>query len=395
MLHLSAKSLLVLPNHCINMARSRPVIEAAEVSLLQQVSKAFGEVGVAAFFARYSDTNVSAAVSDADARIYILSPWDHNKRLSRKVLNYTVATVRLDALLRKFDALYLFCPSPIAKVAAHLAMRNRQPYALYVRGTWLDGRGETPTIWKRIFRGASFIIATGHAFQTRLRRFNRNVIVEVPLTQVKFPTKQRENRRLDGVETLKLLYAGRVTERKGVFDVIRAMSVLNSKHRGRYRLLIAGGGLPDSIAQLKGLIEEHSLSEAVEFAGYLAPPELMDALAGADIFVYPSYYPEGFPRVIHEAMMYGLPIVTCSMPGAERYLIDNVNCLTARAGDYYDIAQCIVRLADDPDLAEALGENAYRLVSNTFADFSCASHGEQLIEAFTNVLRPDSSALYR
>lgn len=384
---LTTKSLLILPNHCINVANQQRIIESAELNLIQEASDVFGRVAIAAFQERREDTSLSAAVSDKDAYVYMLSPWSHTDQWSRKIANYSVATIRLIYLLKKFDALYIFCPSPTAMVAANLAMLAGQPFGLYVRGTWLTKNGETSNVWKKIFKRANFIIAAGEVFRRRLRPLNKNVATAVPLTQIDLPAKPRKNHTINNSTPVNLLYVGRVTERKGVFDVLRATAILNNAHPGRYSLLIAGGGTRENVTRLERLIRDLSLGQIVNFVGHLPPSKLIATLAETDVFVYPSYYPEGFPRVLYEAMMYSLPIVTCSLPGIDGYLINNINCLFTQPADHYGIAGCIAKLVDDAALAQRLGQCAYSTVSSTFAEFACASHAEQLARYFVEVFR--------
>lgn len=370
------------------MASKKPIIEYAELDLIRHLNKAFGHIAIAGFSRMCVDSSLTAVVSPADAQVYLLSPWSHTHRLIRKIINYTMASFHLTRLVRQFDAIYIFCPSPTAKLAALLAIRRGRPYALYVRGTWLNRHGNTSNSWRAIFARASFIIATGHAFQARLREFNTNVIVEVPLTQITPPKMLPRRQQRGRNDPLRLMYAGRVTEKKGIFDVVLALGLLRGGSvPPRYELLVAGGGTPEDIARLERTVRTQSLVDSVKIAKHLPPSELIDAFAHADIFVYPTYYPEGFPRVLYEAMMYGLPIVTCSMPGVDGYLVDSENCLFVRPANHADIARAISMLADSSSLRSALGASAYRLVCKTFGEFCHASHGEQVLAYLESVLR--------
>jgi glycosyltransferase involved in cell wall biosynthesis len=53
--------------------------------------------------------------------------------------------------------------------------------------------------------------------------------------------------------------------------------------------------------------------------------DISQLLAASDVFIYPSYYREGIPRSLLEALSMGLPIITTDMPGCKDTVYDNIN----------------------------------------------------------------------
>ena len=100
-----------------------------------------------------------------------------------------------------------------------------------------------------------------------------------------------------------ILYAGRLSYRKGVVRLVEAFARLG----GRPRLVIAGEGPLEP--QIRQRIAELGLGDRVELAGFLDRQPLRDRLQAAAMFVSPSDY-EGFPLTLLEAMAAGAPVVS-------------------------------------------------------------------------------------
>jgi len=83
-------------------------------------------------------------------------------------------------------------------------------------------------------------------------------------------------------------------------------------------------------------------------------PELMAAF---DIFVLSSLW-EGLPRVLPQAMATGLPIVATAIDGNAEAIEDGVNGLLVPPGQPAALAQAVIRLLRDPQMAGRMGEAA-------------------------------------
>jgi glycosyltransferase involved in cell wall biosynthesis len=82
-------------------------------------------------------------------------------------------------------------------------------------------------------------------------------------------------------------------------------------------------------------------------------------LALSDIFVLPSLA-EGLPGALIEAMAAGLPCIASDIPGNRELVLDGQTGLTFRGGDAVALAEAILRLLSDGDLARSCGEAAWR-----------------------------------
>jgi glycosyltransferase involved in cell wall biosynthesis len=86
----------------------------------------------------------------------------------------------------------------------------------------------------------------------------------------------------------------------------------------------------------------------------------------ADVFAFPTEYREGVPRVLLEAALAGLPIVTTDLPGCRDVVRNGVTGLTVPPYAPKILAERILDLLRDREAAFALGTRARELVRREF-----------------------------
>lgn len=89
-------------------------------------------------------------------------------------------------------------------------------------------------------------------------------------------------------------------------------------------------------------------------------------LASSDIFVLPTYYREGIPRVLLEAAAMGRPLVTTRTPGCEDVVTDGINGLLVPPHDVDALARAISRLVEDPEARRRFGIASRQLAIEKF-----------------------------
>lgn len=109
-------------------------------------------------------------------------------------------------------------------------------------------------------------------------------------------------------ETRLLFFLGRITPKKGLPMLIRAMSALKSDLEN-WKLIIAGVNEFGHQPEVETLVKQFSLDTYVQFIGPLYGQDKRDAFAASDLFVLPSHS-EGAPVVVLEALGSGVPVLT-------------------------------------------------------------------------------------
>jgi glycosyltransferase involved in cell wall biosynthesis len=140
-------------------------------------------------------------------------------------------------------------------------------------------------------------------------------------------------------------FAGRLVREKGL--EIFAATLDRLKARGvRHRTMIIGD-VPerDWLAQ--------RLPEAI-FTGFVTGDGLARAYASSDVFFFPSVT-ETFGIVTLEAMATALPVVCADSTGSSSLVMPGSTGFLARPGDIEQFADCLTKLATDPDLRARMG----------------------------------------
>lgn len=180
------------------------------------------------------------------------------------------------------------------------------------------------------------------------------------------------------LKRISLLSVGRIEPEKGHIYLIDAFSSLYAKNNLIY-LIIAGTGSYEK--RLRQYTEKKGLSDHVEFTGYIPfGPQLESLYRSSDIFILPSLGGEGFPRVIIEAMAFGLPVITTKDGGIPFLLCDNVDALLIESKSSSAIVHSVNRLLSDRRLRN-------RLINNAFRTILSYSNENQRDLLFKNIIR--------
>jgi glycogen(starch) synthase len=143
----------------------------------------------------------------------------------------------------------------------------------------------------------------------------------------------------------RLLYVGRIDERKGIDTAIRALEHLPPEAT----LDVVGSGDDAAQQRLRALA-----GERVRFTGSVPREQLPAVYAGADAVVFPVRWREPWGVVPLEAMGVGRPVVATGRGGSGEYLRDGDNALLYDAGDADALAAAVRKLAHDPGLRAQL-----------------------------------------
>jgi teichuronic acid biosynthesis glycosyltransferase TuaC len=125
-------------------------------------------------------------------------------------------------------------------------------------------------------------------------------------------------------ETRLVVFTGNLVEVKGLPDLIRALSILDTAGMPVDATLIGSGPLEPRLRELAGSL---GLASRIRFTGSLAPREVAQWLGAADVFCLPSLS-EGSPNVMMEALRCGRPVVASNVGGIPELLTPMSGILT-------------------------------------------------------------------
>ncbi|GAI08660.1 unnamed protein product, partial [marine sediment metagenome] len=103
------------------------------------------------------------------------------------------------------------------------------------------------------------------------------------------------------------------------------------------------------------ICQKEEISRYIEFLGYLRGEEKIQVFITSDIFILPTYHPEGFPYAILEAMSAGLPIISTPIGAIPEIIEDGANGFLIPPKIPYILAEKILTLIEDKSLREKMG----------------------------------------
>ena len=158
---------------------------------------------------------------------------------------------------------------------------------------------------------------------------------------------------------INFLFLGRITQQKGIYDLIEVLHRERQFYKDKVMLRIGGN---DEVEQLNALISQYELGSFVEFVGWVEMAKKKELLAQSNVYVLPSYY-EGLPISILEAMSYGLAIVSTPVGGIPEVVEEGVNGLLVQPGDVPALDAAMRSFVLDPSRTTRLGKASLQKIS--------------------------------
>ena len=237
--------------------------------------------------------------------------------------------------------------------------------------------------WKEDQLGPGYLISSGverHAVQSAdrviavseamradvLRHFSidsgRVVVVHNGIDPDVFARTQRRGvlERL-GIREPYVLFVGRISEQKGLFDLVEAASALPPT-----LTVVLCAATPDTPAIEDRLRRALAGNPAIRWIPEMLPvPDVVELYSHAALFVCPSVY-EPFGLIDLEAMACGTPVVASAVGGIVEVVEDGRTGLLVPPGRPAELAAAIRTLLDDPSRARAMGVAGRRRVEERF-----------------------------
>lgn len=159
-------------------------------------------------------------------------------------------------------------------------------------------------------------------------------------------------------ETFNLLYLGVIGQRKGIYDILKALKNNKKEFDGKVCLRVGGNKEEE---KLMACIHDYGLQDMVTFEGFVSGEKKIECLNWADAYILPSFN-EGLPIGILEAMAYGHPIISTSVGGIPEVVKDGVNGIIVEPGNVEQIATAISTFVEHKHLIREYGNRSLELV---------------------------------
>jgi glycosyltransferase involved in cell wall biosynthesis len=351
--------------------------------------------------------------------VYVITPYSKGSKLTEKINDVIIKRFRywfdidnnltdkaiipslgdnpllyfqiIPFLIAELIALYKTCKiERINKIHAH----------------WIIPQGLIAVIYKIFFNGKAKILITSHgadAFGLKkfdwLKRWvvnnsdeitvvsksikvkikNLGIKNSVPIKVIPMGTSSKRFRSTKFDNSIKtqlningilILFVGRLTEKKGLEYLIRAMPAIIEKYPETKLLIIGDGEKAQNYFRLSrnlGLTKNN-----IKFLGGLPNEELPKYYATADIFVGPSIQTkggdtEGFGLVFVEALMSGTSVISSNLPAVGDIIKHDVTGILVNQRNVREISNAIIYLIKNPQKRKKLAKNGCEYVKSRFS----------------------------
>lgn len=311
---------------------------------------------------------------------------ERHKCLTRPLRNpITPSMALLGKKIKEYDVIHTHNEhSFAAMVAAYFRKRTSVPLILTCHGQLIFGsktadyfeRMYSRIIGRRIFNIIDIIAVNSTMDRDYLLSINPDIsgnikvlhnaidpdFFETVINNASYRDSEDKIKSIITGNTKIILFVGRLIKRKGIEWLIRAMnSIVNTLGRTDVLCMIVGEG--EDYSYFETVVNELKIGDYVYFTRSVSNEDLIYLYENADIFTLPSLS-EVCPTVALEAMYFGLPVVVTDIPGVKDHFKDVALLVPSRNEN--ELAEAIVRLLDEEELAKRLSTAGEELVKSKY-----------------------------
>ncbi|MDV6340823.1 glycosyltransferase family 4 protein [Nitrosomonas sp. Is24] len=253
------------------------------------------------------------------------------------------------------------------------AKRMGYPVVVFFRG-WdkgFESLVEKAGLWffRKTYLKADAFIVLASAFRDKLKEWGVTVPVHLGTTTVSSDLLRdfsftKKSEKLTTEPLIKVLFLARLEKEKGVIDAMEAVTLL--RDRGKpVSLTVAGeGAAMDAVREYADRYDQSK--EFLFVVGDVRGDKKRSLLASHHIFCFPSYYAEGMPNSVLEAMAFGMPVITCSVGGLQDFFEHEEMGYLVRQKEVADIMGAIEQLIDDRGMLKRMSAYNYHYAIEKF-----------------------------
>jgi len=247
-----------------------------------------------------------------------------------------------------------------------------------------------PRVYAGTFRRARLLLPVCEFLGRRLVELGapaeRIVVHRTGIDLRRWPYRER---RPTAMASLRLVSVGRLVEKKGIAQVLRALRIAADQGvTPRYRVF-GDGPLRE---RLEALANQLGLAGQVTFEGRREQEQLREGLDCADALVAASVTAadgdeEGIPNVLKEAMASGMPVVGTRHAGIPELIEDGVSGWLVPERDEAALAAAFARLAAEPQRWPAMGRAGREKVER---EYDIHRLNDRLAGMLETLIRPET-----
>lgn len=213
-----------------------------------------------------------------------------------------------------------------------------------------------------IFMTSDCVIVLGE----RWLKFIKEIAPEANIQVVNNAVKVPEYTVKYDEECINILFLGVLIKRKGIYDLIEAINLINGMNianKKKVKFIIGGTGKEE--VGVRSLIMKYNLNNCIDMVGWVDGTKKEALLRESNVFVLPSYN-EGLPMAILEAMSFGIPVISTDVGSIDEAVIHNNNGYLFKTGDIETLVKYICEMVDDENRWKKFSEESKNIVYSKF-----------------------------
>ncbi len=275
-----------------------------------------------------------------------------------------LASLRLPEL----DLVHSLEAYPTGLLGHWLARKLQVPHVITAHGTYAviwHARWPDRFLYQHVLRNASLICPVSNGTADIMRHYFGPALSQIRIQPILngnhftrlVPRHTAFGHQFPAIPTL--LGVGDIKPRKGQAESLAAFIRVRSQIPQARYYLVGSLGQSAYAQALQASVREHGLEQSVHFLGAVSVEELAQYYRQASVFVLTprqeGLHFEGFGLVYLEAGAYGLPVVATRTGGVPEAVKDGQTGFLVEPDDVAGIAEALLRLLNDTELARSLG----------------------------------------
>jgi glycogen synthase len=184
---------------------------------------------------------------------------------------------------------------------------------------------------------------------------------------------------------LKILFVGRLEERKGPDQLLAALAQMPAV-LDKIEVNFVGSAQSENdpyrlkVVHQADVLRRKNPRLSLKFLGYVTDTELQQHYSSADVFVAPSRF-ESFGLVLIEAMRHGIPVIACDVGGMREIISDGVDGYLVKIEDTNQLAARLRLLIENATMRRQMADSARETYESRFTARKMAQSIEKMFSA--------------
>jgi glycosyltransferase involved in cell wall biosynthesis len=268
-----------------------------------------------------------------------------------------IAKLFLNVLFTHFDTIVISASSvstfSLLKIISKIKPSTlHKTHYLVIGGYFPEGIRSTRYDWK-IYQNLKSVVVEGEILKDQLLGCSELKNIEVIPNFKKFESELSLNGK--SITPIKFVFIGRISKGKGIQEIIEAVRILKTQNPALNISVEFYGPKEEEI--------EFPDDLPLNYKGYLdimnKPKESYETLAEYSCMLFPTYWQgEGFPGVIIDAYVAGLPVIASDWNMNKEVVEDGETGLIVPIKDANALASAMLKMMENPEMVATMRQNS-------------------------------------